>query len=53
MLAAPGRSFSFRIIRRMRSWDTHATPRPQVSRSAFAAVLLPEPEFPRKTMSRV
>src|SRR5579875_1291589 len=54
MLMAPGRSFSRRIVRRTRSWATQATPRPpHAPRSARATVLLPEPELPRMTISRV
>ena len=37
----------------IRSWETQARPRPYASRSMAATVLLPDPEFPRTTMSRV
>ncbi len=53
MCTPPGRSFSFRMIRLIRSWETQARPRPYASRSMAATVLLPDPEFPRTTMSRV
>src|ERR1700684_820993 len=53
MLTPRGRSFSLRMMRLIRSWDTQARPRPYASRSAWDTVLLPEPEFPRRTMSFV
>jgi hypothetical protein len=54
MFPAPGRSLSLRMTRRgMRSWETQAISGPQAAHSALATVLLPDPELPRRTTSRV
>jgi hypothetical protein len=53
MLTPPGTSFSLRMMRLIRSCDTQARPRPYASRSAWDTLLLPEPEYPRRTMSVV
>src|SRR5579859_5751864 len=53
MLAAPGLSCSRRTTRRRLSWLTTASPRPYLSRTIAAIVLLPLAEFPRITISCV
>src|SRR5450755_391944 len=51
--APPGTSRSRKMTRRRLSWLTRAMPRPCRARTAAATELLPDPEFPRKTISRV
>src|SRR6266508_4468778 len=53
MLMPKATSCSRSTIRRRWSCSTHATPRPRRTRSSRAVVLLPDPEFPRSTTSRV
>jgi hypothetical protein len=48
-----GRVALLEYSRRRLSWPTRAIPRPCLARSSAAIELLPEPEFPRRTMSRV
>jgi hypothetical protein len=53
MFAAFGLSCSRSTVRRRLSCPTIAIPRPYRSRTPAATLLLPEAEFPRKTMSLV
>src|SRR5215813_12003395 len=53
MFAPPERSFSWRIVLLTRSCETHAMRQSHEERNAVATALFPEPELPRRTISRV